>query len=95
MQTVTSKKGPATWPVIVGLLAIAGILAITTTLDRPTSEEGVTVPAPVTVTFAIPQLDGQPVPGMPRDTFESINGTGSEFVQPMGMPNYTWQEIGG
>jgi hypothetical protein len=97
MQAITTRKRKQfeLWQFVLVGLVLAGIVATATTLSRQTTDDVLVDQTPVTVTFAIPQVDEQPVPGMPRDTFESITGAGSKFERPMGMPDYTWQEISG
>jgi hypothetical protein len=95
MQAVTSTKKLAIWPVILGFLILVMVIAIATASDQTTGDDGLAVPAPVTVTFAFPRIEDGPVPGMPRDTFEAITGPGQGIERPMGMPEDTWHEING
>lgn len=93
MQVVTTKKQLAMWPVILGILVLAGVVAIATWLSQQTFVDEVVIPGPTSVTFAIPTVGDGPVPGMPRDTFTSVNGVQGGFERPMGMPDDVWQQI--
>ena len=93
MQAVTTKKQLTIRPVILVVLVLAGIVAIATWLNRQPIVDEVVIPGTVPVTFAIPQTEDGPVPGMPRETFESVTATQGAFERPMGMPDDTWQQI--
>lgn len=121
MQAVAEKRNPVSWlgwgvlalAVAVVIAFLAGAARETIDLGPPagevraltfqtvTPEDGPVPGMPrdtfesVTgVTFLIPTLDQGPVPGIPRGTFETVAGD-SRGAQPVGMPNYVWEEING
>lgn len=93
MHAVTTKKQLTIWPVILGVVVLAGIVAIATWLNQQTIVDDIILPGPVPVTFAIPDIEDGPVPGMPRDTFESVTSLKGGLDRPMGMPDDVWQQI--